>query len=686
MSSPPTAPTASAPSPRRLADALRVLAMDAVQQANSGHPGAPMGLADLARVLWCEVMRHDPADPAWPDRDRFVLSNGHASMLLYGLLHLTGHDLSLDDIRAFRQLGSRTPGHPESGLTPGVETTTGPLGQGLANAVGMAIAERRLAAEFNRPGHCIVDHRTWCIAGDGCLMEGISHEACALAGTLGLGRLTVLYDDNGISIDGDVRGWFTDDTALRFQAYGWEVLGPIDGHDAQAVSAALARATTSEARPTLIICRTTIGHGSPGRAGSEAAHGAPLGAEEVAATRAALGWEAPPFEIPAEIYAAFDCRARGAAAQARWRTAFDAYRAEHPALAAEFERRVIRGELPADFGEQARAFVHDRQAKAPKVATRKSSQDAIDAFAPLLPEWLGGSADLTGSNCTLWKHAQVLGPGAAAVGNYLHYGVREFAMAAIMNGLGLHGGLLPSGGTFLVFSDYSRNAIRLAALMGVQVVHVLTHDSICLGEDGPTHQPVEHAPSLRLMPGLQLWRPCDAVETAVAWQAAIERRDGPSALVLSRQNLPTQPRDPTRLGDLRHGGYVLHEPASPPVAVIIATGSEVDPALQAAGRLAADGTPVRVVSMPCVEAFRASPAAWQESVLPARLRARVAVEAASTDGWRGWVGLDGVVVGLDRYGESGPAEAVYAHLGFTVEAISAAVRESLARVGKTQNT
>ncbi len=680
MSSPPNASTATVPAPRRLADALRVLAMDAVQAANSGHPGAPMGLADLARVLWCEVMRHDPAHPRWPDRDRFVLSNGHASMLLYGLLHLSGYDLALDDIRGFRQLGSRTPGHPEHGLTPGVETTTGPLGQGLANAVGMAIAERRLAADFNRSDHTIVDHRTWCIVGDGCLMEGISHEAAALAGTLGLGRLTVLYDDNGISIDGDVRGWFTDDTAARFRAYGWEVIGPIDGHDAAAVSEALRQAIADEDRPTFIICRTTIGHGSPGKAGSEAAHGAPLGSAEVAATRAALGWTQPPFEIPAEIYAAFDCRPRGARAVADWEARFTAYRSAHPELAMEFERRVMRGELPAGFTEQARKFVSACQAKASKVATRKASQDAIEAFAPLLPEWLGGSADLSGSNCTLWQGARVVGPGAVADGNYLHYGVREFGMAALMNGLALHGGLLPSGGTFLVFSDYSRNAIRLAALMGIQVVHVLTHDSICLGEDGPTHQPVEHAPSLRLIPGLHLWRPSDAVETAVAWQAAIERRDGPTALVLSRQNLVTQPREDSRLGDLRHGGYVLHEPAAAPQAVIIATGSEVELAMQAALRLDAEGVLARVVSMPCVEAFRASPAAWQEAVLPARLRARVAVEAASSDGWRGWVGLDGVVVGLDRFGESAPAEAVYGHLGFTVDAVCAAVRQTLARL------
>lgn len=653
--------------------------MDAVQAANSGHPGAPMGMADFAQVLWGEFLKHNPANPHWPDRDRFVLSNGHASMLLYALLHLTGYAVSLDDLRAFRQLGSRTPGHPEHGLTAGVETTTGPLGQGLANAVGFAIAEQGLAAEFNRPGHNIVDHHTFCVVGDGCLMEGISHEACALAGTLGLGKLVVLYDDNGISIDGEVEGWFTDDTAQRFLAYGWRVMGPIDGHDAAAVALALSEAVTPATGPTLIICRTTIGYGAPTKAGTEACHGAPLGAEEIAGARAAMGWEHAAFEIPEDIRAAFDARARGAALEADWQQRFAAYQAAFPELAAEFERRVITRELPAGFKAAMDAYVAQVAADTTAIASRKASQNAIQAFAPSLPECLGGSADLTGSNFTDWKGVAKLSREHAA-GRYLHYGVREFAMAAIMNGLALHGGYLPFGGTFLVFSDYSRNAIRLAALMGIQVIHVLTHDSVFVGEDGPTHQPVEHTPSLRLIPGLYVWRPCDATETAVAWADALCRRQAPSALILSRQNLPPQARSAEQVAAIRHGGYVLHDPATTPEAVVIATGSEVALAMAAAERLAEQGVAVRVVSMPSVEAFRASPAAWQESVLPRRLRARVAVEAAASGLWQAWVGLDGVVVGLDRYGESAPGGKVYAALGFTVDSVVAAVRATLANV------
>lgn len=668
----------SVPEDRRCADALRVLAMDAVQAANSGHPGAPMGMADFAQVLWRDFLRHNPGNPGWADRDRFVLSNGHASMLLYGLLHLTGYELAEADLRAFRQLHSRTPGHPEHGLTPGVETTTGPLGQGLANAVGFALAERRLADEFNRPGHEVVNHRTWCVVGDGCLMEGISHEACALAGTLGLGKLTVLYDDNGISIDGEVDGWFTDDTAQRFRAYGWNVVGPIDGHDAASVRTVLASIVGQAERPSLVILKTTIGFGSPAKAGTEACHGAPLGAAEVAATRAALGWTEGAFEVPADIRAAFDARPRGSAQEAEWLGRLAAWRSAYPELAAEFERRVHERELPTGFAAHAAGVIAAAAAKGGAVATRKASLDSIEAYVPLLPEIIGGSADLSGSNCTLWKAASAYGRSSS--GNYLHYGVREFAMAAVMNGLSLHGGLIPFGGTFLVFSDYSRNAIRLAALMGLQVIHVLTHDSICVGEDGPTHQPVEHTPSLRLIPGLYVWRPCDAVETASAWADAIERRNAPTALILSRQNLPTQPRTDAAIANIRKGGYILVEPDRAPEAVIIATGSELALAVAAAARLGSEGHAVRVVSMPCVEAFRAADASYREDVLPHRLRARVAVEAAATQGWEGWVGLDGVVVGLDRYGESAPGDVAYAELGFTVERVVAAVKTSLSRL------
>ena len=674
---------------RRMADALRMLAVDAVEQARSGHPGAPLGMADLATALWAGPLRHDPADPLWPDRDRFVLSNGHASMLLYGLLHLSGYDLGADDLRRFRQLHSRTPGHPEVGVTPGVETTTGPLGQGLANAVGFALAERLLAAEFNRPGLAIVDHRTWVTVGDGCLMEGIAQEAVSLAGTLRLGKLVALYDDNGISIDGDVAGWFADDTPARFRACGWQVIGPVDGHDPAALDAALAQAAahtcTPGAGPTLVVCRTVIGHGAPGHEGTAEVHGAPLGAAGVAALRARLGWTAPPFEVPDALRAAWDARAAGAARHRAWDALFARYAAQHPALAAEFRRRMA-GALPADWAARADAAVTAlaAQAGAP-LATRRASQLALDALAPALPELVGGSADLTGSNLTDFAGHRRAGPGQA--GNYLSYGVREFGMAAVMNGLALHGGLLPFGGTFLAFSDYSRNAIRMAALMRQRVVHVFTHDSIGLGEDGPTHQPVEHVASLRLIPGLDVWRPADALETAVAWVQALQRGGddaGPSALVLSRQALPPVAAAAQRT-DIARGGYVLREPAGgrPAQAVLLATGSEVALALAAQARLAeVDGLAVRVVSMPCTRRFEQQDAAWRQAVLPAALPV-VVVEAGHPAGWSAYAGRAdapgaGAVVGLARFGESAPGPVLMAHFGFTADAVAAAVRRVLA--------
>ncbi|WP_448510146.1 transketolase [Immundisolibacter sp.] len=656
---------------RQLANAIRALAMDAVEAVKSGHPGMPMGMADIAEVLWNDLLRHNPADPAWPDRDRFVVSNGHGSMLLYALLHLTGYDLPLDELKRFRQLHSKTPGHPEYRLTPGVETTTGPLGQGLANAVGMAIAERRLAAEFNRPGHAVVDHYTYVFVGDGCLMEGVSHEACSLAGTLGLGKLIALYDDNGISIDGQVGGWFADDTPARFEAYGWQVIRAVDGHDAAAVAAALQQARAQTARPTLICCRTVIGFGAPNKQGTASAHGAALGAAEIAAARAQLGWPHRPFEIPADIYAAWDARLRGAAQQADWLDRFDRYADEYPTLAAEFRRRMA-GQLPVDFEAQALAIVARFQAEAKEVASRQASQLALEAFGPLLPEFLGGSADLTESNLTDWSGATRL-DAANPGGDYLHYGVREFGMAAIMNGIALHGGLLPYGGTFLVFSDYARNAIRMAALMGLRVAYVLTHDSIGLGEDGPTHQPVEHVSSLRLIPGLDVWRPCDAAETAVAWaQALIASR--PSALALSRQKLPHQARDVAQLEAIARGGYVLAGTASTPDVIFIATGSEVALAMAAREHLAADGIGARVVSMPCLERFAAQDAAYRDAVLPPTVTARVAVEAGVTDLWWRYVGDRGQVIGLDRVGESAPAGDLFTYFGFTAEALVAAAR------------
>ncbi|PWC39953.1 transketolase [Azospirillum sp. TSO35-2] len=640
-----------------LANALRVLAIDAVEAANSGHPGMPMGMADIAEALWRHHLRHNPADPLWPDRDRFVLSNGHGSMLLYALLHLTGYDLPMDELRRFRQLGSRTPGHPEYGVTPGVETTTGPLGQGIANAVGMALAERLLATEFNRPGHRIVDHRTFCFVGDGCLMEGISHEACSLAGSLGLEKLVVFYDDNGISIDGPVSGWFTDDTPQRFEAYGWRVIRDVDGHAPQALDAAIAQALQPGGKPTLVCCKTVIGYGSPSRAGTHEVHGAPLGATEAAAAKATLGWTAPPFEVPDDVRAAWDARGRGATAQADWQARFDRYADAHPQAAAEFRRRM-RDDLPDGFAQAADAWIAGVAERTDAIATRKASQQSIQALAALLPEMLGGSADLTGSNLTDW-------PGCGE--RHRHYGVREFGMTALMNGMALHGGFLPFGGTFLVFSDYARNGLRLSALMGLRVVYVFTHDSIGLGEDGPTHQPVEHAASLRLMPNLDVWRPCDALETAVAWRAAVERADGPTALLLSRQSLPAL-ADSDRAHAAARGGYPLADADGPDV-VLIATGSEVAIAMEARRLLAGRGIGARVVSMPCCEAFDRQDPAWRRAVLPDDVP-RLAVEAGATGLWHRYTGLTGAVVGLDRYGESAPAGDLYRHFGITAEAVA----------------
>jgi transketolase len=650
------------------ANALRALAMDAVQQANSGHPGAPMGMAEMAVALWTGHLRHDPADPQWPDRDRFVLSNGHASMLLYALLHLSGYDLPLDELKRFRKLHSKTPGHPERGLTPGVETTTGPLGQGLANAVGMALAERMLAREFNRPGHDIVDHRTYAFVGDGCLMEGISHEACSLAGVWGLDKLVVLYDDNGISIDGPVEGWFRDDTPARFRAYGWNVIGPLDGHDVQAVDQAIAQAKGHTGRPTLIVCRTTIGQGSPGRAGTAKAHGEPLGADEIANTRRALGWPHGPFELPEAVRARWDARELGRLQQTQWRARLAAYRAAHPELAREFERR-LRGELPAGFEATVRRAI-DQFAAAPEaVASRKASQKVLAAFAPEVPEMFGGSADLTGSNLTEF-------PGCGE--RHVSYGVREFGMAAIMNGAALHGGFIPYGGTFLSFSDYSRNAVRMAALMKLRVVHVFTHDSIGLGEDGPTHQAVEQLPSLRLIPQLDLWRPADTVETAVAWAAALQREDGPAALALSRQVLPVATAAAQAPGIAR-GGYVLADAPEGQAAraVIIGTGSELQFALRARTLLAAEGLLVRVVSMPCTSVFDRQDTAYRDEVLPRGLPA-VAVEAAQPDFWRKYVGREGGVVGISSFGESAPAGDLYEHFDISAERVAAEVRRCVA--------
>ncbi|HTP48708.1 MAG TPA: transketolase [Casimicrobiaceae bacterium] len=681
MTAPLTAPDrAPAPLPGAAADtvllanALRALAMDAVQAANSGHPGMPMGMAEIAVALWRRHLRHNPANPRWPDRDRFVLSNGHGSMLQYALLHLTGYALPLEELKRFRQLNSKTPGHPEVGVTPGVETTTGPLGQGLANAVGMALAERLLAAEFNRPGHAIVDHRCYAFVGDGCLMEGISHEACSLAGTLALAKLTVFYDDNGISIDGETKGWFTDDTPRRFAAYGWHVIPNVDGHDVEAVDAAIRAAHAVTERPTLIVCKTVIGKGSPNRAGTELAHGQALGEAEVALTREALGWRYPPFEIPREAYEGWDARDRGSLLEGDWTARFAAYRAAHPERAAEFERRTV-GALPAGFAERAAALLRAQAVKAESVATRKASQQALEVLAPALPELIGGAADLTGSVLTTWSGSKTVT--ATEPGNYVYFGVREFAMSAIANGLSLHGGFIPYVGTFLTFSDYARNAVRLAALMRLRAIFVYTHDSIGLGEDGPTHQPIEHAASLRLIPNLELWRPCDTVETAVAWARAIERADGPTCLLFTRQNVPFQKRDEAQTAAIRRGAYVLADWHDAPGerVVLIATGSEVALAMAARVELAKQGFAARVVSMPCTSVFDRQDEAYREAVLPAGAR-RVAIEAGVSDYWRKYVGLEGAVVGIDRFGESAPAAALFKHFGFTVDHVVATVKRA----------
>ena len=645
------------------ANAIRALAMDAVQAANSGHPGMPMGMAEIAVALWTRHLRHNPTNPRWADRDRFVVSNGHGSMLHYALLHLSGYDLPMSELQRFRQLHSKTPGHPEVGMTPGIETTTGPLGQGIANAVGMALTERLLAAEFNRPGHTVVGHHTYVFLGDGCLMEGISHEACSLAGTLGLGKLIALYDDNGISIDGQVSGWFTDHTPKRFEAYGWHVITDVSGHDIDAVDRAIGFAQAETERPTLICCKTVIGKGSPTRQGTAKAHGEPLGKEEIAATRAAIGWDYPPFEIPPPVYALFDARAAGGHRERDWDDRFSAYMLAHPVAAQEFKRRMA-GDLPPAWAAHVAALVSQAQATRANVATRKASQLAIEHFGPKLPEFIGGSADLAGSVFTN-------GSGSKAVtkrtsGNFINYGVREFAMAAIGNGMALHGGVIPYAGTFLTFSDYSRNALRMAALMRIRNVFVFTHDSIGLGEDGPTHQPVEQVSSLRLIPNMTVWRPADTVETAVAWGAALDHRDGPSCLILSRQGLPCHARTSAQVADVARGGYILLESATTPQVVLIATGSEVDIAVKAAALLSAQGVVARVVSLPCTQVFDAQDATYRDSVLP-RGVPRVAIEAGVSDYWRKYVGLDGAVVGLDRFGESAPAKDLFAHFGFTPE-------------------
>ena len=661
------------PSQIELANAIRVLAMDAVQAANSGHPGAPMGMADIAEVLWNRVMRHNPANPDWPNRDRFVLSNGHGSMLIYALLHLTGYDLGIEDIKQFRQLHSKTPGHPEYGYTPGVETTTGPLGQGLANAVGMALAEKVLAAQFNREGHTVVDHNTWVFLGDGCLMEGVSHEACSLAGTLGLGKLIAIYDDNGISIDGEVEGWFTDDTPGRFEAYGWHVIPAVDGHDAAAVEDAMLAAKAELSRPTLVCCKTLIGKGSPNKQGTESCHGAALGADEVALTREALQWPHAPFEVPEDIREGWDCRAAGAEQEAVWQTRFNAYRSSHPDLADELLRR-LRGQLPADFDEQADAYISDCVAAAADVASRKASQQTLNALGPWLPELMGGSADLAGSNLTLWSGAKGITAGDAA-GNYVYYGVREFAMAAVMNGVALHGGFIPYGATFLIFMEYARNALRMSALMSQRVLYVFTHDSIGLGEDGPTHQPVEQLTALRATPNLHTWRPCDAVESAIAWKQAVKRESGPAALVFSRQTLPSQVANAEHVAGAHRGGYILVSEQGSLDAILIATGSEVSLAVEAAAQLSGAGRGIRVVSMPCAEVFDVQEAGYREAVLPSEVLARVAVEAGHTDFWYKYVGLDGRVVGMTSFGESAPAAALFQHFGLTVDNVVAAVED-----------
>ena len=659
---------------RDLANAIRALSMDAVQQANSGHPGAPMGMADIAEVLWNDYLSHNPADPSWANRDRFVLSNGHGSMLLYSLLHLSGYDLPIEEIKNFRQLHSKTPGHPEYGYAPGVETTTGPLGQGISNAVGMALAEKVLAGQFNRPGHEIVDHNTYTFLGDGCLMEGISHEVCSLAGTLKLGKLVAFYDDNGISIDGEVEGWFSDDTPARFESYGWQVIPNVDGHDSDAIKAAIEQACAETGKPTLICCKTIIGFGSPNKQGKEDCHGAALGVDDVALTREQLGWAHGPFEIPADHYAGWNGVEKGTAAQVAWNEQLAAYRAAHPELAAEFERRA-NGDLPADFSVQADAYIQECQDKMEKVASRKASQNCLNAYGPLLPELLGGSADLAGSNLTIWSGSKDI-TGDNANGNYIYYGVREFGMSAMMNGIALHGGFINYGATFLMFMEYARNAVRMAALMKQQSIFVYTHDSIGLGEDGPTHQPVEQLSALRSTPNLHTWRPCDTVESAVSWKSAIERRDGPAALVFSRQGLAPMPRSTEQVAAIARGGYILKD-RDAPQAILIATGSEVELAVKASEQLADKGVMVRVVSMPCAEIFSAQDAAYRDSVLTPSIRARVAVEALHADYWYKFVGLDGRVVGMTSFGESAPGDALMKEFGFTVENVISNVMEAI---------
>ena len=653
------------PTRRELANAVRALSMDAVQQANSGHPGMPMGMADIAEALWNGHLKHNPINPDWFDRDRFILSNGHGSMLHYALLHLSGYELSMDELRNFRQLHSMTPGHPEYGLAPGVETTTGPLGQGIANGVGMALAEKALASQFNRDGHDIINHHTYVFLGDGCLMEGISHEACSLAGTLGLNKLIAVYDDNGISIDGEVKDWFSDHTPGRFRAYGWHVIEDVDGHDAAAVDAALTEARQSTDKPVLVCCKTVIGWGSPNKSGKASSHGAALGTEEIALVREKLGWTSAPFVVPDDIYAGWDARQRGSHAEAEWQTRFDVYRQQHPELAANLERRMT-GVLPAGWEDAADAIVNGIQDKAETIASRKASQNCLEAFGPLLPELIGGSSDLTGSNLTKWSGSTPFSRDDAG-GNYIFYGVREFAMSAINNGIALHGGLLPYGGTFLTFSDYARNAVRLAALMKIRNIFVYTHDSIGLGEDGPTHQSVEHAASLRLIPNLAVWRPCDAVESAVAWRSALENYQTPSCLLFTRQNVPHQERTPDQLADISRGGYVLKECNGRPQLIFIATGSEVGLAMEAALALEAEGHKVRVVSVPCTSLFEAQDTAYRDAVLPPEVTARVAIEAGVTSGWRHYVGASGKVIGIDSFGESAPADVVFEHFGFTVD-------------------
>ncbi|WP_426576525.1 transketolase [Xenorhabdus stockiae] len=653
---------------KTLANAIRFLSMDAVQKAKSGHPGAPMGMADIAEVLWRDYLNHNPVNPHWADRDRFVLSNGHGSMLIYSLLHLTGYDVSIDDLKNFRQLHSKTPGHPEYGYTAGVETTTGPLGQGIANAVGFAIAERTLAAQFNRPGHDIVDHHTYVFMGDGCMMEGISHEVCSLAGTLKLGKLIAFYDDNGISIDGEVEGWFTDDTAARFEAYGWHVIRGVDGHDSDAITAAIEEARKETGKPSLLMCKTVIGFGSPNKAGKEECHGAPLGDAEIEATRKALGWEHPAFEIPQDIYAGWNAKEAGKAKESAWDAKFAAYAEAHPELAAEFSRRTS-GELPKNWEAESKAFIENLQQNPASIASRKASQNALEAFGKVLPEFMGGSADLAPSNLTMWSGSKPLNE--VQDGNYIHYGVREFGMSAIMNGIALHGGFVPYGATFLMFVEYARNAVRMAALMKIRSIFVYTHDSIGLGEDGPTHQPVEQIASLRVTPNMSTWRPCDQVESAVAWKYAIERKDGPTSLIFSRQNLAQQERTAEQLANIEKGAYILKDCAGQPELILIATGSEVELAVKAADQLSAEGRKIRVVSMPSTDAFDKQDAAYREAVLPAAVSARVAVEAGIADYWFKYVGINGAIVGMNSFGESAPADALFKEFGFTVENVVA---------------